>query len=108
MDQQRVAGLGNIYAAEALFAARVDPRQSMAGVTPRRLRALHQAIVRILRDAVKSACIAYSRPGGFGEAEDYSPLVYGREGEACMQCRRTIRRITQGGRSTYYCPHCQR
>ncbi|MEO7653155.1 MAG: DNA-formamidopyrimidine glycosylase family protein, partial [Bryobacteraceae bacterium] len=108
MDQQRVAGLGNIYAAEALFAAQVDPRQPMADVSQRQLRNLHQTIVRILRDAVKSACIAYSRPGNFGEAEDYSPLVYGREGEACMQCKRTIRRISQGGRSTYYCPHCQR
>ena len=74
----------------------------------RKLRALHAAIVRILRDAVKSACIAYSRPGGFREAEEYGPGVYDREGHPCLVCGRSIRRIAQGGRSTYFCPQCQR
>jgi formamidopyrimidine-DNA glycosylase len=108
MDQRRVAGLGNIYAAEALFAARVDPRAPIRSVAPRKLRALRDAIVRILRDAVKSACKAYSRPGGFQEAEDFPLLVYGREGERCIRGHGAIQRITQGGRSTYFCPKCQR
>jgi formamidopyrimidine-DNA glycosylase len=108
MDQRRIAGLGNIYAAEALFAAGIDPRKPIGSISRPRLRALHAAIVRILRDAVKSACRAYSRPGGFQEAEDYPPAVYGREGESCVRCEGVIRRITQGGRSTYYCPKCQR
>jgi formamidopyrimidine-DNA glycosylase len=108
MDQRRVAGLGNIYAAEALYAARIDPRAPIGSVNPRRLRALREAIVRILHDAVRSACRAYSRPGGFQEAEDFPLMVYGREGEHCAGCRGSIRRITQGGRSTYYCPKCQR
>jgi len=108
MDQRRVAGLGNIYAAEALYAARIDPRAPIGSVHPRRLRSLQSAIVRILRDAVRSACRAYSRPGGFQEAEDFPRLVYGREGEKCAGCRGVIRRITQGGRSTYFCPKCQR
>jgi formamidopyrimidine-DNA glycosylase len=108
LDQRRIAGLGNIYAAEALFAAGVDPRAPIGAVSRPRLRSLHGAIVRILRDAVKSACRAYSRPGGFQEAEEYQPAVYGREGERCVRCAGVIRRITQGGRSTYYCPKCQR
>jgi formamidopyrimidine-DNA glycosylase len=108
MDQRRIAGLGNIYAAEALFAAGIDPRKPIGSISRPRLRALHAAIIRILRDAVKSACRAYSRPGGFQEAEDYPPAVYGREGENCVRCEGVIRRITQGGRSTYYCPKCQR
>jgi formamidopyrimidine-DNA glycosylase len=108
MDQRRVAGLGNIYAAEALHAARVDPRAPIGSVSPRRMRALRDEIVRILRDAVRSACRAYSRPGGFQEAEDFPLAVYGRENEACRRCGGVILRIAQGGRSTYFCPKCQR
>ena len=108
MDQRRIAGLGNIYAAEALFAAGVNPRAPIGSVSRPRLRRLHGAIVRILRDAVRSAFRAYSRPGGFQEAEDFPAAVYGREGQPCVRCESMIRRITQGGRSTYYCPKCQR
>lgn len=108
LDQRRIAGLGNIYAAEALYAAGINPKRPVSRNTGAKLRGLHAAIVRILRDAVKSACIAYSRPGRFREAEAFSPAVYDREGEACLGCGRAIRRITQGGRSTYYCPNCQR
>ena len=108
MDQRRVAGLGNIYAAEALFAAGINPRAPIGSVSRRRMAALRDAIVRILRDAVKSACRAYSRPGGFQKAERFPLMVYGREAEHCLRCGGTIRRIRQGGRSTYFCPKCQR
>ena len=108
MDQRRIAGLGNIYAAEALFAARINPRKPIGRVSKPRLQALHAAIVAILRDAVQSAYRAYSRPGAFQEAEDFALAVYGRSGEPCLTCRSIIRRITQGGRSTYFCPKCQR
>ena len=108
MDQRRVAGLGNIYAAEALYQARIDPRRPICEVSPAKLAGLHASIVRVLRDAVKSACIAYSRPGGFRAAEEYAPAVYDREGQPCLRCRRKVVRIQQGGRSTYYCPGCQR
>jgi formamidopyrimidine-DNA glycosylase len=108
MDQRRIAGLGNIYAAEALFRAGIDPRKPIGSVSTARLRALHAAIVGILREAVKSAVRAYSRPGRFNEAEDVELAVYGREGEPCPRCGGKIRRITQGGRSTYFCPKCQR
>ena len=108
LDQRRIAGLGNIYAAEALFAARIHPRAAIGAAGRPKLKALHAAIVRILREAVKSACKAYSRPGGFQEAEEFPLAVYGREGENCIRCEAAIRRITQGGRSTYYCPKCQR
>jgi len=108
MDQRQIAGLGNIYAAEALWQARVNPARMISSISRPKLRTLHAAIVRVLEDAVESACIAYSRPGGFREAEEYSPSVYDREGQACLRCRRPIRRIVQAGRSTYYCPRCQR
>jgi formamidopyrimidine-DNA glycosylase len=108
MDQTHVAGLGNIYAAEALFEARVNPCKSMQRLSVAKLRRLHRAIVNVITRAVQSAIVAYSRPGESGEAEEFLLAVYGREGERCMACRRTIRRIPQGGRSTYYCPGCQR
>jgi hypothetical protein len=69
---------------------------------------LHGAIVQVLQSALQSACIEYSRPGHF-PTSDLMPLtVYGREGERCVRCQRLIRRMVQGGRSTYYCPGCQK
>ncbi|MBM3736281.1 MAG: bifunctional DNA-formamidopyrimidine glycosylase/DNA-(apurinic or apyrimidinic site) lyase [Acidobacteria bacterium] len=108
MDQRRVSGLGNIYAAEALYRARVDPRKPIQRLTKPRLDRLHSAIVSVLSDAVQSAVSAYAGPGEFLEAESFPIHVYGREGEPCAVCRTPIRRISQGGRSTYFCPACQR
>jgi formamidopyrimidine-DNA glycosylase len=108
MDQRHVAGLGNIYAAEALFHARIDPRKAMGTLSRDKLRALHTAIVSVLKDAVQSAWNAYSGPGQFAEAETFPLAVFGREGEVCRRCRKVIRRIVQSGRSTYFCPGCQR
>jgi len=108
MDQRRIAGLGNIYAAEALFAARIDPRKPIGSVSRVRLQSLRAAIVGILREAIRSARRGYSRPGGYREPENFTPAVYGREGEPCGACGRAIRRFAQGGRSTYFCPKCQR
>lgn len=108
MDQSTISGLGNIYAAEALFRARVHPAKPMNRLRRPKLKALHEAIVTVLADAVQSACITYSGPGNFGEAESFPCFVYDREGEACSICRRLVRRMSQGGRSTYYCPGCQK
>jgi len=108
MDQGNVAGLGNIYAAEALFRARIDPRKAMARVSPVKLRGLHGIIVSVLSDAVESAVAAYAGPGAFHSEENFPVAVYDREGEPCMTCRRRIVKIPQGGRSTYFCPGCQR
>ncbi len=107
MDQTRIAGLGNIYAAEALFRARIHPARPACRLPGDRIRRLHGAIVGVLRDAVQSAGAAYARPGVFQDAETFRCAVYGREGEPCSTCGRKIRRISQGGRSTYFCPGCQ-
>jgi formamidopyrimidine-DNA glycosylase len=108
MDQKRIAGLGNIYSAEALFRARIHPAKPMNRLSRKRLERLHQAIVGILDDAVQSACNAYTGPGKFEARETFPLAVYGREGERCPRCGRRIRRIPQHGRSTYFCPGCQR
>jgi formamidopyrimidine-DNA glycosylase len=108
MDQRRVAGLGNIYAAEALFRAGVNPRKAIRRVTAAKLTRLYEVIVEVLREALDSAAGAYAEPGRFVEGESFPCAVYDREGEPCLTCGRAIRRIPQGGRSTYYCPGCQR
>lgn len=108
MDQKHVAGLGNIYAAEALFRARIHPQQLMRRISAPRLRGLHAAMCAVLQQAVQSAALAYAVPGQFQEGESFPCAVYDREGEACTVCSGMIRRIPQGGRSTYFCPKCQR
>lgn len=108
MDQRAVTGLGNIYAAEALFESRIDPRREARRISAERISRLHGAIVGILRSALDSALRAYSAPGGFTEGENFPAAVYGREGESCLACGRAVKRIAQAGRSTYFCSACQR
>ncbi len=108
MDQTRVAGLGNIYAAEVLHRARIHPARPMNRISEARLRRLHREIVAVLGIAVQSACKAYNGPGSYNSEENFPVAVYGREGRDCPVCGRGIRRIPQGGRSTYYCPGCQK
>lgn len=108
MDQTKVAGVGNIYAAEALFRARIDPRRPVNRVSRTKLERLHKAVVEVLREAVRAALAGYRRPGRVGETEAFARAVYGREGESCFLCGRRVRRLAQGGRSTYFCPGCQR
>ena len=100
LDQGVVAGLGNIYAAEALWEARISPRAAASKLSAARRRALVDAIRVVLRRGRGTRA-------RYGEAFEGRFRVYDREGEACPRCGTTIRRITQAGRSTYYCPKCQ-
>ena len=106
LDQGIVAGIGNIYASEALWRARIDPRIPANRVKPDRLPALLRAIRATLNAALKRQQRYY------GSGEDWSRAsrfaVYDREGEPCRRCRTPIKRITQAARSTYFCPKCQK
>lgn len=113
LDQTRVLGLGNIYAAEALFRAGINPFKVSSELSSRRIARLHQAIRDVLRAAVSGNSarrINLENPNGFsyGEAFGRSWQVYEREGELCFKCGTRIRRLTHGGRSTYWCPKCQK
>ena len=108
MDQGYVAGLGNIYVAEALFRARVNPLKPMKNLKATTLSRIYDAIRGVMTEAVESVYSAYQQPSVFAEGEIFPVRVYDREGEPCFDCNRPIRRIPQGGRSTYYCPGCQR
>lgn len=111
LDQAVVAGLGNIYACEALFRARIDPRKPAGKLRRPKLDALAQSIPDVLDDAIRaggSTLKDFAAPDGelgyFSKQFD----VYDREGEQCRNCDGKVRRIVQGGRSTFFCPSCQR
>ncbi len=110
LDQRTVAGLGNIYADEALWRARVHPRTPAGGLGPAEVRALHRAIRRALELGIarQGATLRdYALPdGGSGSMQD-DFNVYGRAGEPCPRCGTPIERIVVAGRGTWYCPHCQ-
>jgi formamidopyrimidine-DNA glycosylase len=113
LDQTRVLGLGNIYAAEALFRARINPFAIASKLSSQRVERLHQSVRDVLRAAVSGNStnrINLENPRGFSYGEAFGKVwqVYEREGEPCFKCGARIRRLTHGGRSTYWCPSCQR
>lgn len=102
LDQSVAAGVGNIYASEALWRARVHPETPAASLDAPRLREITRAIRAVLRDALRRMHRYYGAGGS-----DYEFAVYDREGEPCKRCGTPIVRIVQAGRSTYYCRGCQ-
>ncbi|MEM9009709.1 MAG: bifunctional DNA-formamidopyrimidine glycosylase/DNA-(apurinic or apyrimidinic site) lyase [Pseudomonadota bacterium] len=113
LDQKVVAGLGNIYVAEALWRAFIHPTRIADGISARRIADLAEAIRAVLEDAIAaggSSLRDYRQADGELGYFQHAFAVYGREGEPCRRdgCRGTIRRIVQSGRSTFYCPRCQR
>jgi formamidopyrimidine-DNA glycosylase len=113
LDQTKVTGLGNIYAAEVLFLARVNPFVPASRLSPRRLPRLHRAILQVLDEAISHGSTMNVDPEDFESSYYGGPYegrwrVYAREGEPCTACRARVRRVAHAGRSTFYCPRCQR
>ena len=110
LDQRTVAGLGNIYADEALWRARVNPRTPAGELRPAELRRLPRAIREALRQGVarQGATLRdYRRPDGEEGGMQHEFRVYGREGEPCDRCGTPIAKTRVGGRGTWFCPRCQ-
>jgi formamidopyrimidine-DNA glycosylase len=112
LDQTRVLGLGNIYAVEALFLAGIHPLKQAHTLSKPRARKLYQAIRQVLQEAIDSGStlkidLSDGQASYFGSSERFW-RVYEREGEPCVNCGTPIRRIAHAGRSTYFCPKCQR
>ena len=110
LDQRIVAGLGNIYVCEALYRARIHPKRAGGSISLERLKRLVPAIHDVLEEAIAaggSTLRDFASPDGELGYFPKSFAVYDREGKAC-ECGGTVRRIVQGGRSTFYCPSCQR
>ncbi|MBV8972431.1 MAG: bifunctional DNA-formamidopyrimidine glycosylase/DNA-(apurinic or apyrimidinic site) lyase [Sphingomonadaceae bacterium] len=111
LDQRIVAGLGNIYACEALFLARIDPRRAAGSVSRAKLERLVPAIRATLEASIAaggSSLRDHAQVDGTLGYFAHSFRVYGREGLPCPAGRGTVRRIVQGGRSTFFCPAVQR
>ena len=111
MDGQRIVGVGNIYASESLFLAGVDPRKAAGRLSAARCAQLAVAIKRTLRTAIRAGGSSLRDFVGSDGAQGYfqrRAWVYDRAGQACRRCGTKIRRIVQGQRATYFCPHCQK
>ncbi len=106
MDQRRIAGVGNIQAAEALFLARIHPGREARSLDKREIASLVRSIRRTLETEIKRS--RSENPAYLHEGSENEFQVYGRHGEPCFRCRGAIARFVQGGRSSYYCPRCQR
>lgn len=113
LDQRVIAGLGNIYVSEALFLAHISPKKLAGAVNSEQIAALVKAIKTVLKDAISAGgstlrdhAQATGDPGNF----QHRFRVYGREGQRCKNagCNGIVKRIVQGGRSTFYCPKCQK
>ena len=111
LDQRRLAGVGNIYADEALWRARIHPQRPAGELDPDELKALHRGIRTALKAGIErqgATLRDYRTPdGGSGTMQDEFK-VYGREGEPCDRCGTPIEKIRAAGRGTWYCPNCQR
>jgi formamidopyrimidine-DNA glycosylase len=111
MDANIVVGVGNIYASESLYLARVRPTREAGRLRPLHWERIYTAIQHILQAAIDKRGTTLSdyvdSEGRQGEFQ-HQLLVYGREGHPCQQGHPRIQRIVQAGRSSYYCPGCQR
>ncbi|MBS0246047.1 MAG: bifunctional DNA-formamidopyrimidine glycosylase/DNA-(apurinic or apyrimidinic site) lyase [Proteobacteria bacterium] len=117
LDQRVVAGIGNIYACEALFRARLSPKRLASTIADRkggpneRAKALVDAIKAVLNDAIKaggSSLRDHRQADGSLGYFQHNFQVYDREGQKCPGCKSVVKRIVQNGRSTFYCPACQK
>jgi formamidopyrimidine-DNA glycosylase len=110
MDQSVIAGIGNIYASEALWQAKIHPEKSVAKLSEKELKSLYKAIKKVLELGVKlggESFSDYRKPDGSKGDFDTERKAYRREGEKCHRCHTKIKRIKFGGRSAFFCPHCQ-
>lgn len=120
----KLLDLGNIYASEALFRARISPRTPARKLSEAQVKALRRAIREVLNEAIRcgstlpldfpgkakrgDGLFYYGNARGASEFYEERLLVYGREARACVECGKAVRRLVQAARSTFYCPGCQR
>jgi formamidopyrimidine-DNA glycosylase len=112
MDQEKMGGVGNIYANDALWLAKINPKTPAKSLMSAEVKMLYDAVLTVLKAGLKyggASELAFVTPDGAeGEYQKHT-LAYGREGEPCERCHRaTIKKYFLGGRGTYYCPVCQK
>ena len=110
LDQRRLAGVGNIYADEALWRARIHPLRPAGELGEDELRALHRGIRAALNAGIErqgATLRDYRTPDGGSGRMQHEFKVYGRDGQPCERCGRPIEKIRAAGRGTWFCPNCQ-
>ena len=112
MDQEKISGLGNIYANEALWLAEINPRRSSQSLSLSEQKTLFNSILKVLKQGLRwggASDQAYLQPSGEEGKYQEHFLVYGRRGQICLHCKKAkIAKIKLGGRGTYFCPFCQK
>lgn len=111
LNQKLLSGVGNIYADESLFRAGIRPRRRAASLSQEELRRLYLALQEVLKEAIELGGSSVSDYVDADGEEGFFQLqhrVYGREGEPCLVCKTPIKRVVIGGRSSHYCPKCQK
>jgi formamidopyrimidine-DNA glycosylase len=113
LDQTKVTGLGNIYASEALFLAKINPQTRADKVSGKKADVLFENIREVLREAISHGSTLNVNPENidgsyYGGGYEKQWRVYDRENEPCAECAEPIARLKQAGRSSYYCPTCQK
>ena len=111
MDQKRIGGIGNIYANDALFEAKIDPRRKGKTLSEEEIKSLYDAIFDVIKKSLQYGGSSDENfVNALGQEGNYQnhTLVYGREGEHCKVCKNPIKKIKLGGRGTYFCLVCQR
>jgi len=111
LNQKLLSGVGNIYADEALFRSGIRPRRRAASLTRDELKKLHAALKKVLKEAIRLGGSSISDYVDSNGEEGFFQLrhrVYGREGKPCLVCKTPIKRIVIAGRSSHYCPRCQK
>ena len=111
MDGNKICGIGNIYANEILFLSKINPESSIKNINKKQKNLLFNNIKTVLQQAIDLGGSTISDfvhlNGNKGTMQDHY-YVYGREGQPCKECGTSIKKITQNGRSTFYCPNCQK
>ncbi len=111
MDQKRIAGVGNIYANDALWLAKINPARSANSLTDKEIKQLYEAVLFVLQEGLKyqgaSETNFFHVDGAKGGYQDHF-LVYGKTKLPCTRCGTLIERTVLGGRGTFFCPHCQK
>ena len=111
MDQEKISGVGNIYANDSLFLAGIHPRKKANKQSSDKANKLFNALYKVLTDGIKwGGASENNYRDAFGEKGRVQEhfYVYAREGEKCLKCGTLIQKIKLGGRGTYFCPKCQR
>lgn len=111
MDQKKIGGVGNIYANDALWLSKIDPRRAAKSLTAEEQEKLYKAVLEVLRRGLKyGGATEINFVNALGQEGQYQNhfLAYGQEGQPCQRCHKIIKKIKLAGRGTYFCEGCQR